>query len=94
MTPPWTLEHTLVVNEDIKVEQSEENYADDSRLTSIIHDNKVELPFIIYKLNIICVSLDYFLIYGISKIIFTLNFALEKQRCHAKERYPTMDFDR
>ena len=45
MTPPWTLEHTLVVNEDIKVEQSEEDYADDSRPISIIYDNKVELPF-------------------------------------------------
>ena len=69
-------------------------YAGDSRPTSIIHDNKVELPFIIYKLNIICVSLDYFFIYGISKIIFILNFALEKQRCHAKEWLPSIDFDR
>ena len=84
----------MVVNEDIKVEQSEEDYADDSRPTSIIHDNKVELPFKKYKLNIICVSLDYFFIYGISKIIFILNFALEKQRCHAKEWLPSIDFDR
>ena len=84
----------MVVNEDIKVEQSEEDYADDSRPISIIYDNKVELPFIKYKLNIICVSLDCFFIYGISKIIFILNFALEKQRCHAKKWLPSIDFDR